>query len=223
MTDGQALTKAVYEDPGVVRAFREAHGKSADFLEAFARDVPGTRLLDLGCGPGTDALRFAGLGFEVTGVDYSEAMIAAARAASTAPNPPHFRVLDMRAVGEAFPEHAFDSAWVCASLLHIPEQDVPGVLAGLHRVLMPGGRAMISLKGGTQGAALVTEYKHGRVLQREFVFWEREPLEAHLVQAGFQVVALETSMKGTTGGQPTRWLRFTVEAGEPWVETRGKS
>lgn len=214
MTDGQAMTKAVYEDPGVVRAFQEAHRKSADFLETFARDVPGTRLLDLGCGPGTDALRLAGLGFEVTGVDYSEAMISAARAASTGPNPPHFQVLDMRAVGEAFPECCFDGAWVCASLLHIPEPDVPGVLAGLHHVLTPGGRAMITLKGGSQGSALVTEHKHGRVLQREFMFWEREPFEVHLAQAGFWVIAFETSTKGTTGGQPTRWLRFTVEAGK---------
>ena len=214
MTEGQAITKAVYEDPGVVRAFQEAHGKSAGFLEAFARDVPGTRLLDLGCGPGTDALRFAGLGFEVTGVDYSQVMISAARAASTAPNPPRFEMLDMRDVGQAFPERTFDGAWVCASLLHIPEPDVPIVLAGLRHVLTPQGRAMISLKGGTPGAALVTEHKHGRVLQREFTFWEREPFEAHLVQADFRVIAFEMGTKGTMGGQPTRWLRFTVEAGE---------
>ena len=69
---------------------------------------------------------------------------------------------------------------------------------------------MVSLKGGPHGASLVTEYKHGRVLQREFVFWEREPFEGHLAQAGFRVIAFETDTKGTTGGQPTRWLRFTV-------------
>jgi len=212
MTDGQAVTKEVYEDPGVVRAFQEAGGKSAARLEAFARDLPGKRLLDLGCGPGVDALHFAELGFQVTAVDYSAAMIAAARAASTAPNAPCFRVLDMRDIGRAFLERSFDAAWVCASLLHIPEQDVPVVLAGLHRVLKTGGRAMVSLKGGPSGPALVTEHKHGRVLQREFVFWEREPFEAYLDRAGFRVIGFETSTKGTTSGQPTQWLVFTMEA-----------
>ena len=67
------------------------------------------------------------------------------------------------------------------------------------------------MKGGPHGASLVTEHKHRRVLQREFVFWEREPFEGHLVQAGFRVIAFETSMRGTTGGQPTQWLRFTVQ------------
>ena len=212
MTNGQAITKAVYEDAVVVQAFQKGYHKSPKLLGAFARSLPGPRLLDLGCGAGTDTFQFAELGLQVTGVDYSEAMIQAARGASTGPNPPRFQVLDMRAVGEAFPEHSFDGAWVCASLLHIPEQDVPGVLAGLHRVLTPQGPVMISLKGGPQGAALVTEHKHGRILQREFVFWEREPFEAHLAQAGFRVIAFETSTKETTGGQPTRWLRFTAEA-----------
>ena len=48
---------------GVVRAF-----------------VPrGMRLLDLGCGPGTDAVVFASRGYHVTGVDWSLAMVDAAR------------------------------------------------------------------------------------------------------------------------------------------------
>jgi len=214
MTTAQALTKEAYEDPVVVRAFGEANRKSPSFRQDFAGSLTGRRLLDVGCGPGRDAHFFAGLGFEVTAFDYSEAMIEAARAASIGPNPPRFQVLDLRAVGVAFPEASFDGAWVCASLLHIPELEVPNVLAGLRRVLTAGGRAMISIKKGSQGAALVTEHKHGRVLQREFVFWEHTPFEAALEQAGFRVVGFETNTGGMTGGQPTQWLRFTAEAGE---------
>lgn len=214
MTNGQALTKEAYEDPVVVQAFGEANRKSPSFREDCAESLTGKKLLDAGCGPGRDAHFFAGLGFEVTAFDYSVAMIEAAQAASAGPNPPRFRVLDLRAVGESFLEHSFDGAWVCASLLHIPEPEVPAVLAGLRRVLTVGGRAMITLKGGRQGAALVTERKHGRVLQREFVFWERAPFEAALERAGFRVTGFETTTQGTTGGQPTQWLRSTAEAGE---------
>lgn len=212
MINAQALTKEAYEDPVVVRAFGEANRKSPPFRQDFAERLPGKRLLDAGCGPGRDAHFFASLGFEVTAFDYSEAMIEAARAASVGPNPPRFQVLDLRAVGASFPAHSFDGAWVCASLLHVPEPEVPAVLAGLRRVLTAGGRVMISVKEGVQGAALVTEHKHGRVLQREFVFWERAPFEAALERAGFRVVGFETNTGGMTGGQPTRWLRFTAEA-----------
>lgn len=211
MTDGQVLTKEVYEDPVVVQAFEAAHRKSASRVEQFANGLSGKRLIDIGCGPGVDAYHFAELGFEVAAVDYSEAMIRAARTAQNAANPPRFAVMDMRAVGQAFPANAFDGAWVCASLLHIPEADVPAVLAGIYRILKPQGRAAISLKGGPQGAALVTEHKHGREIEREFIFWEKERFEAVLAQAGFRVIQFETSTKGMTGDQPTQWLQFTVE------------
>lgn len=212
MTDGQALTKKVYEDPIVVQAFQASHRKSAPRVEQFAQSLPGKRLIDIGCGPGVDAHHFAELGFEVTAVDYSEAMIRAAQAVPAGANLPRFRALDMRAVGRTFEENAFDGAWVCASLIHIPEADVPTVLAGIYRILTPQGRAAISLKGGPQGAALVTEHKHGREIQREFVFWEKERFEAVLTQAGFRVIQFETSTKGMTGDQPTQWLQFTVES-----------
>ena len=215
MTDGQARTKEVYEDPAVVRAFGEANRKSLGFLEAFAQSLPGKRLLDLGCGPGRDARHFASLGFEVTAVDYSEAMIRAAQTEAIAANAPRFSVLDMRDVGRAFPANAFDGAWVCASLLHVPAPDVPAVLAGIHTVLTAGGRVLITLKGGLPGAALVREHKHGREIEREFVFWERDPFEALLEAAGFRLLGFETDTRGTTGGQPTTWLRFTAEAVKP--------
>lgn len=38
-----------------------------------------SRILDLGCGTGRHAIEFAGRGFDVTGVDFSEAMLARAR------------------------------------------------------------------------------------------------------------------------------------------------
>jgi len=212
MTEGQALTKEVYEDPSVVQSFQAAHRKSSARVEQFAQGLAGKRLIDIGCGPGVDAHHFTELGFEVTAVDYSEAMIRAALAVPAGANPPRFRVLDMRDVGQAFEENTFDGAWVCASLIHIPEADVPAVLAGMYRILTPQGRAAISLKGGLQGAALVTEHKHGREIQREFVFWEKERFETVLTQKGFRVVQFETSTKGLTGDQPTQWLQFTVES-----------
>ena len=41
--------------------------------------LPGARILDLGSGPGTDVVPFARAGYDVTGVDWSPAMVAEAR------------------------------------------------------------------------------------------------------------------------------------------------
>jgi SAM-dependent methyltransferase len=47
---------------------------------ALIRAVPPEgRVLDLGCGPGTDVVHFAAMGFHVTAVDWSTAMVAEAR------------------------------------------------------------------------------------------------------------------------------------------------
>ena len=49
-------------------------------LAAFARHVPaGSRILDLGCGPGEDGECLARSGYTVTAIDWSPAMVAAAR------------------------------------------------------------------------------------------------------------------------------------------------
>jgi SAM-dependent methyltransferase len=49
-------------------------------LAAFTSHVPrGSRVLDLGCGPGTDDVRLASLGYLVTAIDWSPAMVDEAR------------------------------------------------------------------------------------------------------------------------------------------------
>jgi cyclopropane fatty-acyl-phospholipid synthase-like methyltransferase len=69
---------------------------------------PGTRVLDLGCGPGTYAVPLAHQGAEVTGVDLSEAMLDQARqACADAGAPVRLVRADMRDVVE--PE-SFDLA-----------------------------------------------------------------------------------------------------------------
>lgn len=50
-------------------------------LDLLSSQVPaGAQLLELGCGPGTDSTRLAEAGFGVTAIDWSPAMVAAARA-----------------------------------------------------------------------------------------------------------------------------------------------
>lgn len=72
----------VHLDPQVEAASRTPMtiDRSVDWLTRTLGLNPGASLLDLGCGPGLYASRFASAGFRVTGVDYSRRSIEYAKA-----------------------------------------------------------------------------------------------------------------------------------------------
>ncbi len=97
------------------------------------------RVLDLGCGTGENALFLAAEGFDVLGVDASSIAIERARAkARDRDLPVRFAVgdaLDVSLLGETF------DTVVDSGMLHVfSEQDRSLVIAGVHAVLVPGGR-----------------------------------------------------------------------------------
>ena len=71
---------------------------SVNWIDSRISDAPIRNLLDLGCGPGLYAYRFAKLGWRVTGIDYSVTSVAYAK--RTGPrdldNRPKFRRGDLR-------------------------------------------------------------------------------------------------------------------------------
>jgi 2-polyprenyl-3-methyl-5-hydroxy-6-metoxy-1,4-benzoquinol methylase len=86
------LTKSTYEDPDIVAGYIENNAynpKMYEAIEAFASLVEGENpaVIDLGCGPGQDSYKFAELGFETVGIDYSEQMIENAKKLHTVDNP----------------------------------------------------------------------------------------------------------------------------------------
>jgi len=68
----------VHLDPNIDLASRKPAfiDRSADWIAQIAPPDSHSRLLDIGCGPGLYAERFAARGFTVTGVDFSENSIA---------------------------------------------------------------------------------------------------------------------------------------------------
>ena len=108
--------------------------------------APGTRVLDVGCGPGRHAHALARLGCEVVGVDISERFVALA--AESAPPGASFMRADARAL--AF-DAEFDAAIsLCQGAFGLAggpgaPLDADGdVLAGIARALRPGGLAAVS-------------------------------------------------------------------------------
>ncbi|MFI8187873.1 class I SAM-dependent methyltransferase [Streptomyces sp. NPDC085946] len=109
------------------------------------------RVLDVGMGQGTQALRLARLGHQVTGLEQDPTMIAAARAA-LAGEPEgireRMRIMegDGRETGVHFPPGSFDVVLCHGVLMYVEEPDP--LLAGLARVLAPGGLLSLLVRNG---------------------------------------------------------------------------
>ena len=101
----------------------------ADFAE---RLPAGGRVLEIGAGVGYTAQWFDVHGFEVTATDLSPAHVEKIREKGV-----HAEVRDMAELG--FPPASFDGVWAASCLMHIPDAELPDVLAGVADVIRPGG------------------------------------------------------------------------------------
>jgi SAM-dependent methyltransferase len=102
----------------------------------------GLRVLEIGCGLGTDGARFARAGAVYTGVDLTEAAVSLARRRFELEGlAGEFRVADAERL--EFADGSFDLVYSHGVLHHTP--DVPAAVREVHRVLAPGGRAVVML------------------------------------------------------------------------------
>src|SRR3954469_7162486 len=102
----------------------------------------GLKVLEIGCGLGTDGAQFARAGAEYTGIDLTEAAIDLARRRfSLFGLQGEFRVSDAENLD--FADASFDLVYSHGVLHHTP--DIAAAVHEIHRVLKPGGRAVVML------------------------------------------------------------------------------
>jgi arsenite methyltransferase len=109
------------------------------------RLAPGERVLDLGCGAGTDSLvaaQMVGREGRVTGIDMTREMLAKARAAAAEMGASNVEFLESEAEHLPFADESFDVVVSNGVIDLIPDKDA--VFAEIHRVLRPGGRMQIA-------------------------------------------------------------------------------
>lgn len=109
------------------------------------RARPGERVLDLGCGAGTDlviAARSVGDAGAVTGLDLTDAMVAAARATLAEAEIRNGAVVQARAPQLPPAPAPFDRVISNGVLNLVPDKD--GTLRRLHQLLRPGGRLILA-------------------------------------------------------------------------------
>lgn len=168
-------------------------------MERFAADLgAGARVLEIGSGPGRDALALEERGLSVRRTDITPGFVDLLREQGH-----HADVIDPRHDDLRDPERSgapYDGVWASASLLHVARHNLPGVLRRLAQVTRPGGLLHLSVKEGdgegwsTQGSISAP---------RHFTYWRSEPLRQVVEGAGFEVQQLQ-SLIGSPGRQP--WL-----------------
>ena len=99
-------------------------------------------VLEVGCGLGTDGAQFAKAGATYTGIDLTEAAVDLARRRfELFQLPGTFRVADAERLD--FPDNSFDIVYSHGVLHHTP--DTAAAVREVHRVLRPGGKAVVML------------------------------------------------------------------------------
>jgi SAM-dependent methyltransferase len=137
-SDAPAGSAAFFERVEAHRYEKEWHiPGAADFAGS-----RGLRVLEIGCGLGTDGAQFAKAGADYTGVDLTEAAIELARTRFEVSGlSGEFRVADAENLD--FPDDSFDLVYSHGVLHHTP--DTARAVREVHRVLRPGGRAVVML------------------------------------------------------------------------------
>lgn len=185
-------------------AYREgtfqATGHTVDQLTEFVRVIgtPG-RVLEIGSGPGRDALLLEEAGLSVRRTDIAPEFVGLLRAeghAADVLDPLHDNLDDPDR-----PSTPYDGIWASACLLHVARSDLSTVLRRLAGATRSGGALGLLLKEG-DGQGWST---HGLVGDpRHFVYWRAEPLRVVVDAAGWEVVDLTH--------------RASERTGEPWLD-----
>jgi ubiquinone/menaquinone biosynthesis C-methylase UbiE len=183
MTSQARATRATYD--AVADRYLETtrdRGFPYSWLESFAGALsPGARVIDLGSGPGRDAVELRRLGLSPVCVDLSIGMLRAG-----AVEYPCARV-QANMLDLPFPNAFTEGVWASASLLHLSKSDFECTLDEIVRVLGISGRLTLMLKMGA-GSSWETE-RYGK--PRWFQYWSAGDLDRALTEAGFEIEATE--------------------------------
>jgi len=196
-------TVETYES--IADTYAEIHGDResvADLIRQFLKAVAATgddgggealRVLDVGPGPGWETATFDDHGFDAVAVDVTRSFLE-----KTRDRVPDAALVsgDMRSL--PFADGAFDGLWACASLLHVPREDVPGTLSEYERVLAPGGVTVVSIQrrrggGGGEGDRNGDETPQNPYDEDSRHFEQYDPTEirAAFERAGFVVTSVD--------------------------------
>ncbi len=167
-----------------------------------ARIDPGQKVLDIGCGTGTLAVRCMRRGAHVTGLDSNEFMLEEAARNASKENLSDQLVVVKDSVTQLtthFADQSFDVVTSTMALGEFPREYLEFILRDCRRLLRPGGRLMIADEVRPPGLFAGLLYRLVMVLMwvPQFlllrrVFFPIRDLRGLIEQAGFRVSESKT-------------------------------
>ncbi|TMQ81484.1 methyltransferase domain-containing protein [Actinomadura soli] len=199
----------------------------ADLLHDGTSHPPGSRVLEVGCGVGAQTVHLLARspGAHLTAVDVSSASLDQARARVAASRPGarvRWRRGDLHDL--PFPDDAFDHLFVCFVLEHLP--DPRAALAGLRRVLRPGGTVTV-IEGDHGSAFFHPDSAHARAVIAHLVALQAAAggdalvgrrLAPLLSGAGYERVEVGPRTVYADGSRPALARAFTRDTFTAMVE-----
>ena len=145
---GSALARSLgIEDASAesLRRFDDAYLALYPYLDVYLdADLTGRQVLEVGLGYGTVSGRLAERGAELHGLDIAPGPVEMVRhRLRLQDRPADERIVKGSALDMPFPDASFDRAYSIGCLHHTG--DLPRAVAEVHRVLRPGGRAVVML------------------------------------------------------------------------------
>ena len=123
---------------------------------------------------------FASHGLDVVATDLSAAMVARCRDKGL-----NARVMDFSQL--AFPAESFDAVHAMNCLLHVPNAELPAVLASIARILRPGGLFFLGVYGGSEGTEEGSAESDDHVPAR-FFSWRTDGQIMQFASESFDIV-----------------------------------
>ncbi len=130
----------------VARGYKAAEGFTGQFVEHALRLAnlhPGERVLDVAAGTGLVTLAAAKLGVEVLGTDFAQGMVEQLRERVTEAQLTNVKAEVMDGQALDIPDESFDAVFSNFGVIFFPEPERG--FKEMHRVLRPGGRAVVSV------------------------------------------------------------------------------
>jgi 2-polyprenyl-3-methyl-5-hydroxy-6-metoxy-1,4-benzoquinol methylase len=129
-------------------------GKPRPILVEYLQDglLPKGRALDVCCGAGTNTIYFAQNGYDVIGIDISRTAIEIAKKKATEAGA-SINFLNESFIELPFADGEFDLVWDMGCFHHVEIQDRRKFIAGINRVLKPGGAYMLTCFSYRNGKA----------------------------------------------------------------------
>lgn len=167
----------------IATKYNKTFSNRSNYLDDFLKYVPKKgKILDIGCGVGVDSSYIKSKGYIPTGIDISKKMLEIAKKKNPQVD---FRLGDMRKLN--FKNDSYNGIIASYSLIHIPKNEVSGIISNLYKILKKGGIIYLGLQSGKSCEIFIDEpFKHGESLFLNIM--SLKEIKVILEKEGFKIV-----------------------------------